>query len=186
MKTHYEVEMKFPIDDLTALENSLARLDAAPMTSVDQVDTYFAHPVRDFAVTDEAFRLRRIGEHNFVTYKGPKIDSTSKTRREIELPLNAGADYAMRFRDLLETLGFHVVADVVKVRRQTHVCWEGTEVEVVLDDVRDVGQYAELEIVAAAKQIAAANACLTSLAQELCLTRSERRSYLELLIGEDG
>ena len=44
-------------------------------------------PCRDFAQTDEALRIRTVGDTSFVTYKGPKLDATTKTRRELELPL---------------------------------------------------------------------------------------------------
>ena len=39
---------------------------------VVQRDEYFSHPCRDFAATDEAFRVRRAGDDWFVTYKGAK------------------------------------------------------------------------------------------------------------------
>ena len=83
-ETIYEVEQKFQISDSPKLEAQLLGIGAAPFLQIEQVDTYFAHPARDFGQTDEAFRLRRIGEKNYVTYKGPKIDATTKTRQEME------------------------------------------------------------------------------------------------------
>jgi len=182
--TTYEVEQKFRIEDAAALEERLSSLGATPMVAIEQVDTYFAHPVRDFRETDEAFRLRRVGSQNFVTYKGPKIDATTKTRREIELPLPEGKDYAAEFRSLVEVLGFRVVADVSKVRRTTELNWEGGTIEVSLDDVADVGQYVELELVVPESEVASAKNRLASLASGLRLQLNERRSYLEILIGE--
>ncbi len=85
----YEVEMKFPAADLAELESRLAGLGATIAAPQSEVDVYFAHPARDFAKTDEALRIRRKGSLNFITYKGPKIDAATKTRREIELPLSA-------------------------------------------------------------------------------------------------
>ena len=180
--THYEVEQKFRIEDAAAVEQRLLSLGATPLTTIAQVDTYFAHPARDFGATDEAFRLRRVGARNFVTYKGPKIDATTKTRREIELPLPEGTDYAARFRSLLEALGFRVVADVSKVRRTTHLAWEGETIEVSLDDVTGVGQYVEVELVVYESEVATARDRLARLAKELDLQHNERRSYLELLL----
>ena len=58
--------------------------DTRPGEPAEQVDTYFSHPARDFAATDEALRIRSIDQENFVTYKGPKLDATTKTRREID------------------------------------------------------------------------------------------------------
>ena len=56
---HYEVEMKFPVAEMAGLESKLARLGATVAASQTEVDTYFAHPSRDFARTDEALRIRR-------------------------------------------------------------------------------------------------------------------------------
>ena len=54
-----------------------------------QEDIYFNSPIVDFAKTDEALRIRTTKQgdekHIFITYKGAKIDSESKTREEIEL-----------------------------------------------------------------------------------------------------
>ena len=83
----YEVEQKFPVADMRAIREGLAALGAEVAAPQEEVDLYFAHPVRDFAATDEALRLRQKGPQNRITYKGPKIDTTTKTRREIELPL---------------------------------------------------------------------------------------------------
>jgi len=76
----FEVEQKFPVADLADVENRLAALGATFVDEVVQVDRYFAHPSRDFAKTDEAIRIRQVGDANFITYNGPKIDTTTKTR----------------------------------------------------------------------------------------------------------
>ena len=86
----YEVELKFPVADPQSLANKLTAMGATILPAQEEVDLYFAHPSRDFVQTDEALRLRRKGDANCITYKGPKIDATTKTRREIELPLTSG------------------------------------------------------------------------------------------------
>ena len=83
----YEVECKYPVDDLPRVEIALARMGAKIGAPVRQTDKYFAHPSRDFAATDEALRIRVSGEENYITYKGPKVDATTKTRREIDFLL---------------------------------------------------------------------------------------------------
>ena len=105
-----EVEQKFAVADRGALERRLAELSPSPGPAEFQVDSYFAHPSRDFARTDEALRLRTVGESNYITYKGPKLDTTTKTRREIELELPEGADSARHGNELLTALGFTPVA----------------------------------------------------------------------------
>ena len=110
----YEVEMKFPVAEMAVLESRLTGLGATIGESQSEVDTYFAHPARDFAKTDEALRIRRKGIANFITYKGPKIDAATKTRREIDLPLPPGEDTAQAWTGLLDALGFAAVGEVRK------------------------------------------------------------------------
>ncbi len=180
-----EVEQKFRIADTDALLTKLTAQGAKSKHIVRQVDTYYAHPNRDFAATDEALRIRRVGESNFVTYKGPKLDATTKTRREIELPLASGASSADGFDELLQSLSFTTVAEVAKIRQIYSLPASDQEIEVSLDQVRDVGDFVELEIVVESDdEIEPAKQRINSLAEQLELAGTERRSYLELLLGE--
>ena len=179
----FEVEQKFPLDDATALLARLGELGVASAGQCGQVDRYFNHPGRDFAATDEALRIRSVEDENFVTYKGPKRDATTKTRQEIELPLASGAAAAQAFAGLLEVLGFRPVASVCKRRETFHLVWQGRDFELALDDVDGVGRFVELETIAEPADLAAAQERLHSLAARLGLSQSERRSYLELLLA---
>src|SRR5689334_20107638 len=95
-----EVEQKYPVDDHARLREQLVALGCEFHAPLEQADLYFAHPARNFAQTDEALRLRRSGDEVCITYKGPKLDPTTKTRREIELPI-AGKHGYDRYRELL-------------------------------------------------------------------------------------
>jgi len=178
-----EVELKFPVADMEQIVQQIAGLSPEPEVWREERDLYFGHPVRDFSQTDEALRLRRTGIHNFVTYKGPKIDSVSKSRYELDLPLPEGEDVFIHWCELLERLGFRPVAEVVKRRRKTWLLWEGWRVEISLDEVENVGQYVEFEIVCEPDQVPRARDALFRLAKSFHLTNSERRSYLELLLA---
>jgi adenylate cyclase class 2 len=180
----FEVEHKYRVADLERLAAQLAELGAKPGEEKVQEDCYYAHPARDFATSDEALRLRRVGDANFITYKGPKVGATSKTRQELELPLERGAKALAQFGQLLEALGFRQVATVRKRRRKASLTREGREVEISLDDVEQVGTFVELELMADAAERVQAEQCLSSLAQELALDQGERRSYLELWLEE--
>ncbi len=149
-----------------------------------QVDRYFAHPSRDFAATDEALRIRTHGENAWVTYKGPKIDTTTKTRREIDFPLPAGDELSSLFQELLEALGFHEVATVRKSRRTAAIDWQGRAFHIDLDEVEQLGSFVELETVVAESDLDMARHQLDALRDELALSGDERRSYLELLLGQ--
>jgi adenylate cyclase class 2 len=182
----YEVENKYPVAEPSRFESRLAAMNAEIGDEVRQVDTYFAHPARDFASTDEALRIRRVGEANSVTYKGPKIDDTTKTRQEIELAIASGERAAADWMALLVTLGFRVVADVSKRRRPFKVDCGGVTVTGALDYVKGLGTFVELEIVADNGQLADAKKRLIKLARRLELSKPERRSYLELLLEREG
>src|SRR5262245_19259423 len=131
--------MKFPAADFAALELRLAGWGAAVPAALEEADHYFNAPDRDFARTDEALRVRRIGPVNFVTYKGPKRDQQTKTRTEIEVPLAEGDRTADEFMRLLQFLGYRAVAVVRKRRRIYRLRRDGYDLEVCLDDVDGVG-----------------------------------------------
>ncbi len=165
--------------------NRLEALGAEKAHELEQVDRYFAHPARNFAETDEALRVRvqRQGEQALaaVTYKGPKLDHTTKTRQEIEVPLQAAAD-AERFCRLLECLGFRFVLEVRKQRTVFQLVETERAVEVCLDRVDGLGSFVEIETAADEESQAEAVRVVLELGRKLGLTETERRAYLELLL----
>jgi adenylate cyclase class 2 len=177
-----EVEMKFPAADHALLEEQLGEWGAHADPPRSDADQYFNGPDRDFARTDEALRLRRIGRANFVTYKGPKRDAQTKTRTEIEVSMAEGDAVAADFARLLTHLGYRPVAVVRKRRRIYHLERGGFSIEVCLDEVEGLGRFAELEILAPEERLDEARNVLQQTATALGLSGSERRSYLELLL----
>lgn len=178
-----EVELKFHLPDEDALRSALSPFAIDWHPAEEQVDLYFNHPARDFAQTDEAVRLRQMGDKNVITYKGPKLDATTKTRREIELPIASGKEGLVQFGQLLEVLSFRRVAEVRKVRTKGKLTWQGWSVEVALDQVTGVGSFVELEIQAEENDLPAARTAILELAARLNLTQQERRGYLEMLLS---
>jgi adenylate cyclase class 2 len=112
-----EVEQKFRVANLDATALRLLGMGVAVQSPVEEVDLYFQHPARDFALTDEALRIRQKAGTCFLTYKGPKLDPVTKTRREIDLRLPESPATSAAFRELLEALGFRPVAEVRKRSR---------------------------------------------------------------------
>lgn len=167
-----EIEIKSPCGDLDAVEARLRERGAEFHGEVQQSDVYLAHPCRDFAVTDEALRLRQEGGGVTLHYKGPKIDPKSKTREEIGVAVPDPA----AMRSILERVGFRPVAEVRKTRRNFGL----GPVEISLDHVAGLGGYVELEV--QDLPVEEGRAMLFALMGELGLESTERRSYLELLL----
>lgn len=180
----FEVERKFWIEDFEVVQQRLDELDVQVDEGKDQVDQYFTHPARDFTKTDEVFRLRNVGEQNYITYKGARIDATTKTRQELELPLADGESVPKDFAKLLTVLGFEPIMTVRKHRRKAAFEWEGTRIEVCLDEINQLGSFVELEATSDARGLDSAKEKIGTLAERLELTRPERRSYLELLLHQ--
>ena len=177
-----EVELKFRVESLARLAGALASLGARPAEPVTQVDQYFAHPSRDFGQTDEALRIRSVAAQNYITYKGPKLDAATKTRREIELSLSPGEAAAGEFGELLGALGFRPVARVRKVRTTHALAWQSRPIEIAIDRVDGLGTFVEIETAADESELDDARDAVLSLARKLGLTADERRSYLEMLL----
>lgn len=167
-----EFEVKAPVPPPLA-EALRARL-GEPEAVEAHVDAYWRHPVRDFRATDEALRLSRRGDRVELTYKGPRLDSRTKARREVVLAVDDEAKAA----SLLEALGFARAAEV----RKTRALYRHAGFEVALDDVPGLGLFVELERAlpeGAAREGAERDAFALLAAWGLHAT--ERASYLELL-----
>jgi adenylate cyclase class 2 len=180
----YEVEQKHRVDDDRDLTTRLAGHGAKLGEAIVQSDQYFAHPCRDFAKTDEALRIRTEGSRSWVTYKGPKLDRTTKTRRELELPLHSADSDSKQFVELLQALGFSPVAVVRKHRRPFRIRCDGWDVHGAYDIVDGLGAFIELELIADESDIDEAKRIIAELASELDLGPIIRSSYLEMLFDK--
>ncbi|KTG30812.1 class IV adenylate cyclase [Haloferax profundi] len=142
----YEVEVKVRADHGVVRER-LEAVDATQVNRVAQTDTYYDAPHKDFAETDEALRLRRetrfdgdevVDEETNVTYKGPLVDESSKTRREYETGVHDGETMDA----ICTAVGFEPAATVEKERERFVV--DGYTVS--LDAVSGLGEFVEVEI----------------------------------------
>jgi adenylate cyclase class 2 len=132
----YEVECKVATPHEPVRER-LAALDGEPIDSLQQEDTYYDAPHRAFAATDEALRVRRENETTRLTYKGPLLDSESKTRAEHETTVESAETTAK----ILDALGFTPAATVEKEREKFR-CRGYT---VALDTIVGLGEFVEVE-----------------------------------------
>lgn len=191
----FEVELKVRCDH-DRVRETLAELGVELDRARAQTDTYFNAPNRDFATTDEALRIRRSVEledpigsdietavtestaqgQATVTYKGPRIDETSKTREEIETAVGDGEALV----SILEELGFESVGTVTKIREIGEV--DGYTI--ALDRVAGLGEFVEVERTVPEDSIDTARAGARSCLRELSLDPADgiQTSYLELLL----
>ncbi|MDA0587295.1 MAG: class IV adenylate cyclase [Planctomycetota bacterium] len=187
MSETFEVEVKFFLSDRVAMVLAkLQQLGAISGADAVQADHYFNHPVRDFAQTDEALRIRSVGDQNWVTWKGPKIGSRTKTRREIELPLGDGTQTAEQLSEVLQILGFRSVTVVRKTRKLHELTRNGRRFEIALDEVDELGTFLEVELMADEADLKSAQDAVLELARELGLSQTEPRSYLGMLLQKRG
>ena len=174
-----EVEVKAKIKSFKEMEEKLAEIGAIKTKKEFQEDIYFNSPVVDFAQTDEALRIRTTKENDktniFITYKGPKIDKESKTRREIEM----GIEDSQKCSDIFEEIGFKKVRTVRKNRQ--YYAFENFEIS--LDDIEGLDPYMEIEIALSdGEDYSQAQSSIFDLFEKLGVTDGfERTSYLELL-----
>lgn len=179
----FEIEQKFRTSDHLAIAARLDARNAVRGETVEHEDLYLNHPSRDFAQTGEAFRIRRVGDQNAITYKGPRFEGPTKTREELEIPFAAGVESLEKLKALFEALGFRPVATVRKRRTPYHLDRNGRAVEVVLDMAEGLGTFAEVETIAeSAADFSGAQQAVIELARELGLTDLEPRSYLRMLL----
>jgi adenylate cyclase class 2 len=177
-----EVEVRYRTTDRAGMTAKLLTWGATLAQDRTDVDHYFNPPDRNLKDSDESFRLRRIGEANYLTHKEPKRDADTKTRTEIEVPLGDGDETAADTERMLLALRFRPVVVVRKKRQVYRLTRGGFRMEVCFDDVELVGQFVELEILAPEDQYEGAKAVLLQTATDLGLTEKETRSYLGMVL----
>lgn len=158
-----ESELKFSVDDLTALRERLAELGAEREAASSPEENWVLD--RDDAISESGclLRLRRDRRGATLTFKGPvSFDGPLKQREELECSL----EDAETMLALLERLGFQVVRRYQKRREE----WQLGGVRVALDHT-PIGHFVEFEGDGADR---VARRCGLDPAE------AERRSYLRL------
>lgn len=186
----YEVEVKFRIRNISVLQKRISELGGSFGEPAEEIDQFYQHPGRDFAKTDEGLRIRtRIqGDHRecFITYKGPKIDSQTKTRKEIEIPLDCGE--VGNWDKLLKSLGFQPSGEVRKIRRNCTVSYRRRTFEISLDFLPNLNPgkkrcfFLEIETLANRKDVGQTREILLDFAKTLPLGENIRKGYLEMVL----
>jgi len=190
-----EVEIKVKISDPNLMRKKFEENNGIYKLSLNHEDTYFNMPkgLRDFRQTDEALRLRKSIEffkndvskaqkiNYYITYKGKKIDKTTKTREEIEIKISEIED----MKNLLKFLGFREVFTVVKRRELYDFMFNDTRIQALIDYIPILEQhFVEVELITESfENVDRSREMLFQFLENLGIKKQEsiRRSYLELI-----
>jgi len=138
-----EVEIKAKIEDNIAAYEKIKEIGGVYSHSEKQHDIYFNGENKDFKESDEALRIREVpdGEDlkRILTYKGPKLDTETKTRKEIEVTV----DNTENLIEILVNIGFRPSAIVNKMRR----IFTYEDYTITVDKLNKLGYFIEIEYV---------------------------------------
>lgn len=163
-----EVEVKAKVDE-KRVEKKLLELGAEFLGKELQTDTYLNHPCVDFKSRDEALRIRETDGKRYVTFKGPRKNTETKTREELQVEIKGD------IRSLLVALGFAPMHKIIKKRKIYH--WQA--LEIMVDRVENLGNFLEVE-----GKTTEDESKIFHLLDKLGISRSSltNKSYLELIL----
>lgn len=137
MASPKEVEIKFALDDLRAIERKLRALGFRRETArTHEMNTLYDLPGAVLRQRGELLRLRKYGGGWTLTHKGPGRAGRHKSRVETETAVENGE----RMHGILAALGFAPSFRYEKFRIE----WSDGTGHVVLDET-PIGNYGEIE-----------------------------------------
>ena len=185
--------MKFRVEDPEKYEKQLRTfLNVTFGPETFERDEFYRCDKLGFPGEGKMLRVRRRGSYLAATYKGPRLDETTKSREEIELPLVVPSSNDSAIRDALvdrtygdwsrffQRLGFTPAAVVEKTRRRGLATFGGRNFEISLDTLEGLGVFTELETLASESDFDAARDAVKTLAERLGLQDTIVKSYLAL------
>ena len=193
-----EIEMKFRVANAAEYERLISEtLGASFGAPTVESDVFFTNEALGFPNEGKSLRIRRRGNYLAATFKGPRLDSQTKTREEIELTLvderpELSEENARRVDEaranwirFYERLGFSQYGVVTKSRRRASTEYGGRQFEITLDEIDGLGVFTELEVSAEKEEFAVARAVVMLLAQKLGLRETVTSSYLSMVCAQD-
>jgi adenylate cyclase class 2 len=171
------IEVEVKARALPGMQERIESLGARLVGRETHLDIYFSAPRRDFGISDEALRIRIKEKGASLTYKGPKLDETTKSRRELTVKI----DSPETMEKILISLGFFR-AGVVRKSRTKYRLGEAT---IAMDEVEGLGSFIEVELSGKEMWDAEREKALAIL-KDLGAGESIRASYLEMLLAEEA
>lgn len=171
-----EVERKFRVSDRKAVEQVLQEQYGADPIVTHQIDTVFLvgdGGFKSFTPGDPVMRIRQTGDKTELTFKRAINDAGDRLEYELTL------DNAYTAELLLRELGHQPVTAVDKVRNE----YKQQDYTVVLDEVKNLGTFVEIEIICQEGQEKEAGHEIDRIADRLGLRAAdiETQKYDQLL-----
>ncbi|MFH1996368.1 MAG: class IV adenylate cyclase [Candidatus Omnitrophota bacterium] len=134
-----EIEVKFKLTNMKAMEDSIKRSGAKKISSEHEEDFYFDDRKRTLRGKVLVLRIRRIGRRGILTmkYSFKKKSKRFKMVEEIEIPTN---DFH-NLRFIFEKLGYRIDGFKEKRRQTFHL----NNVKILIDRLPFLGFWMELE-----------------------------------------
>lgn len=178
-----EVEVKLPVADLDMIKGKLLQMGFKETAFIEERDTYFDNRQGDIRANGEALRVRETKDHLTgesraqINFKGKKLDTCTMTREELE----TGVENGEICRNILQVIGYAPAEpEVIKDRTMM----QKESITACLDNVRGLGGFLELEILADSEEkkdaaLRGIENILNSLGYQISDT--VRMSYLSML-----
>jgi adenylate cyclase, class 2 len=137
MASHNEIEIKFRIDDVRALNRRLRESGIRQVTRrTHELNTLYDLPGQILRNRGELLRLRKYGSEWVLTHKAKGKTGRHKTRAETETKIADGA----KMEAILRALGFAPTFRYEKFRAE----WSDSNGHVVVDET-PIGNFGEIE-----------------------------------------
>jgi adenylate cyclase, class 2 len=137
MASHSEIEIKFRVDDLQALNQRLRRSGFRLLTPrTHEMNALYDLPGQDLRKRGELLRLRKFGPEWILTHKAKGKAGRHKTRVETETKITDGAS----MEAILHALGFEPTFRYEKFRAE----WSDGKGQVVVDET-PIANFGEIE-----------------------------------------
>ena len=140
-----EVEIKIIVKNITRLEEKILQKGFTKGNSMKESDYYLDDESGSIRNNDQALRVRCSQDlnsgvvTNTITYKGPKLDTISMTRKELEMH----TDHLETGIEIFSSLGYQTIYPVIKRREY----FNKDRITVCIDQVEHLGDFFELEII---------------------------------------
>ncbi|NQU79690.1 class IV adenylate cyclase [Candidatus Woesearchaeota archaeon] len=182
-----EIEIKIPLekDEFLRIRENL-RSNARFLNSSHQVDEYFSPAHRDFLKPQHPFEWLRIGKRSgktIINYKHWYPENADKTTHcdEFETVVHSPEQLRLIFGSL-------DMRPLVTVDKQRDIFVHNNELEIALDEVKELGYFMEIETMKDFGSVDAARDALFSFARSLNIDASRYvpRGYPFLLMEKRG